>query len=224
MSGSIIRIKSRYDDKNLEIKINVADIEDPTSEESKINPKKHDLGIILVHPYPPLGNCFVANVIISSSNKRFELPGVSRIVLVGYSFGSMVVSGVDYSDYGSLDIKSVFISYPYSILWVLSSLNGKFYLEKIKRNLKHNLSKADQNHIQNSLIFISGTQDNFTSFENFKKLAEETKEYVKTLSQSDSSLDQKIVKDEYLTNCNHFYIGREGELSSRLIELIFNDE
>lgn len=77
----------------------------------------------------------------------------SKIILIGYSYGSVIASAVG----GETNDVMAFaaISYPFSVSWALTLFHGGKYLNQAASTLKPKL-------------FIMGDKDNFTSIGAFK--------------------------------------------------------
>ncbi|OMJ25947.1 hypothetical protein AYI69_g4120 [Smittium culicis] len=78
------------------------------------------------------------------------------------------------------------------------------------------------------LLLVSGTKDNFTSLQEFQKFSKSLKkdidiesipeEYLNIYSGDIDLLEDSIVKEVYLQDIDHFYFGKEKEVSLTIVK------
>ncbi|KAJ2517853.1 hypothetical protein H4217_003690 [Coemansia sp. RSA 1939] len=164
------------------------------------------------------------------------LPLVSRTLLCGYSYGSVIASSVSPADYAPLGIDFAYISFPYSVLWLLVLYKRSWYLAHISATVadaavafvKQQALPPDAvstgAHVSRTL-FIAGTADSFTSLSAYNKWWE--------LIQAKSilalqALQPPVAPDAAIhaaakalalvrvPNADHAWLRREGDISDAI--------
>ncbi|ORY57366.1 alpha/beta-hydrolase [Neocallimastix californiae] len=102
-----------------------------------------------------------------------------KIILIGNSFGSMVVCAT--ADEFPDVISFIAIGFPYSVLWFLSMFHGKEIAEKAAKSKKMK-------------FFLIGDKDNFTSIKKFKSFIETT--------------DKETTRYHIEQGMNHFWVNQ----------------
>ncbi|KAI9032050.1 Alpha/Beta hydrolase protein, partial [Hyaloraphidium curvatum] len=115
-----------------------------------------------------------------------ESTDAEKVLLVGYSFGSVVACSVapDLETSGKL-LGLVAIGYPYSVLWFLTAFNSSKHLGRLS-----SLQTAPK-------LFVIGTHDNFTSVSSLKTMTQQHVTGPATLKTLEA---------------DHFFFGDEDEL------------
>ncbi|GAB5359582.1 hypothetical protein AAMO2058_000555800 [Amorphochlora amoebiformis] len=93
----------------------------------------------------------VIDYLLENGGKEENLPKITKILLIGYSYGSVISSSVGGIREEVMGI--VTISYPYSWVWALVVLNSR----RMLRNAKNAKKK----------LFLMGSSDEFTSYSSF---------------------------------------------------------
>ncbi|PWA02647.1 hypothetical protein BB558_001193 [Smittium angustum] len=164
-----------------------------------------DKGMIPIYGNQTGSNIKAAGLdIIENENQNYldlkEL-GINRVLLIGYSFGAMVISGIDTFGFG-FDVSMVLISYPYSVMWALSLFNSKKYLKNIEQTLSR-IQKAYENKEFRRVLMVSGSKDNFTSIETYKEWWNEMQSTIVDNEHKD------ILTTRIIPDVDHFYFGKE---------------
>ncbi|ORX80896.1 alpha/beta-hydrolase [Anaeromyces robustus] len=102
-----------------------------------------------------------------------------KIILIGNSFGSMIVTSM--ADEFPDVISFIAIGFPYSVLWFLSFFHGKEFAAKAAKSKKMK-------------YFIIGDKDNFTGVNKFKQFIETT--------------DKETTRYTIVKGMNHFWVNQ----------------
>ncbi|CAG8452548.1 6776_t:CDS:2 [Paraglomus occultum] len=105
---------------------------------------------------------FLANQGEISGKRILHIPPVSEIVIVGYSYGSLMATSLS-SYTTSVPLSFVIISYPYSVIWFLTFFCTSQYLTCFG-----DLVASDE-----SVLFVYGDSDQFTSVRKYRRLVED---------------------------------------------------
>ncbi|KAJ1767292.1 hypothetical protein IW140_005985 [Coemansia sp. RSA 1813] len=164
------------------------------------------------------------------------LPSVSHTLLCGYSYGSVIAASVCAADYASLGVDYAYISFPYSVLWVLVMHKRSWYLGRIAatvadaavafagRQALHPDATAAATHIPRT-IFISGTSDTFTSLSAYNKWWEQIQarsilalQAVQPPVAPDAAIHaaEKALTLVRVQNADHAWLRRECEISDAI--------
>ncbi|KAK9710210.1 hypothetical protein K7432_008601 [Basidiobolus ranarum] len=238
--------------------------------QSEVARKEEVVGIVLSHPYGPLGGNFDNNVIrklqtyftqqgfvVVSFNSRgsgnssgktswtgipetedyktivsylakeqeletytgntFDFPKPSKIVICGYSYGSVVASSFRPIDIPSVKLYYAFVSYPLSVVWLLTLWKCNWFFKRINEIM--GISEMDQTSEQSSLnestnprptLFIYGDRDQFTSLSSYQKWFNQF------------PTDLTNIKLSLVEGCDHFWFGKEKRIV-KCIEDWLND-
>lgn len=110
----------------------------------------------------------------------------SRLVIAGYSFGSMVASSMPPPD--RIPYSSLLVSYPLSVQWALATFKSTYFTQQFTQVLSN--GKA---------LFIYGDRDQFTGVRSYKKL-----------------VFKEPSKSIVIPGADHFWFGYEDELRAAL--------
>lgn len=161
------------------------------------------------------------------------LPNISRLLLCGYSYGSVIASAIPSSNYPALCIDYAFISFPFSVLWMLVLHKRSWYLQQISELISRNAVLVvdpehgcqQQQHVPRAL-FIAGTKDMFTSKQSYEKwwyqLREQATTAIQTAHPSMDALEiqaavQKILTIRLVPNADHGWLRRESDISDAIL-------
>ncbi|KAJ2038184.1 hypothetical protein GGI01_000866 [Coemansia sp. RSA 376] len=95
------------------------------------------------------------------------LPSITSTLLCGYSYGSVISSGIAADEYPGLGVDYAHISFPYSVVWALALQKRGWYLQRIASTVSSAAlafaagPECTGRHIPRTL-FIAGTADTFT--------------------------------------------------------------
>ncbi|OMH85904.1 hypothetical protein AX774_g549 [Zancudomyces culisetae] len=142
-----------------------------------------------------------------------QLIDYERVLIVGYSYGSMIASGIDMTKFLGLDIGLVLIGYPFSVSWALSLFRSSAFTDQLEMTIlilreKLDSSKASGKYINLShVLMISGDHDDYTSAQVYKTWWEKF-EGIERIS--DTSTTHKGNKLQVLTHRSFRYAFIEG--------------
>ncbi|KAJ2401724.1 hypothetical protein GGI23_001202 [Coemansia sp. RSA 2559] len=164
------------------------------------------------------------------------LPPLAHTLLCGYSYGSVIAASVCAADYAALGVDYAYISFPYSVLWVLVLHKRSWYLSRIAatvadaavafaaRQALHPDAAGAAPHIPRSL-FVSGTSDAFTSHSAYNKWWELLQartilalQAVQPPVAPDAAIHaaEKALTLVRVQNADHAWLRREGEISDAI--------
>ncbi|KAJ3393693.1 hypothetical protein HDU92_007593 [Lobulomyces angularis] len=112
-----------------------------------------------------------------------------KYILIGYSYGSMVMGAAMEKSKVSEIAAFISISYPYSVLWSLSLFNSSYFLNALKSEKVENIKK----------LFVIGKKDNFS----FLNWGSYDKFFSKLHFKSENVTSIKI------ENADHFWFDKE---------------
>ncbi|CAG8479046.1 7998_t:CDS:2 [Funneliformis mosseae] len=128
-----------------------------------------------------------------------EIPKISHIIIIGYSYGSLIASSLASSQTQyTFTISYILISLPLSVMWFLTFFHSSVY----SAHLKNLLSS-----VSTKVLFIFGDSDQFTR-------ASKYKQWIK---------DNNVLENERWTvaklkNVDHFFVYQQME--DALIDVI----
>ncbi|CAG8456023.1 9290_t:CDS:2 [Paraglomus brasilianum] len=105
---------------------------------------------------------FLANRGTVSGKQLLQIPPVSEIIIVGYSYGSLIATSLS-SYTTSVPLSFVIISYPYSVIWFLTFFCTSQYLTCFG-----DLVSSDER-----ILFVYGDSDQFTGVRKYRRLVED---------------------------------------------------
>ncbi|KAJ1872755.1 hypothetical protein LPJ55_002839 [Coemansia sp. RSA 990] len=164
----------------------------------------------------------------AADQDAIPLPPISRTLLCGYSYGSMLAAGIAPAEFPRLGIDYALISFPYSVLWALALQRRGWYLQRIAETVSGAAAAkaagppASPEHIPRTL-FVAGTADNFTPIATYARWWEQLR------SQALQALPQTLHADaaadavDYAltavrtTNADHGWLRRETEVADAIV-------
>ncbi|KAJ2453178.1 hypothetical protein EV183_002425 [Coemansia sp. RSA 2336] len=156
------------------------------------------------------------------------LPPVSRTLLCGYSYGSMLAAAIAPAEFPRLGIDYALISFPYSVLWALALQRRGWYLQRIAETVaaaaaaKAAGPPALPEHVPRTL-FVAGTADNFTSIATYARWWEQLRSKVLQALPPTLSADAAADAADYalttvrIANADHGWLRRETEVADAII-------
>ncbi|KAJ2669623.1 hypothetical protein IWW42_004481 [Coemansia sp. RSA 1085] len=164
----------------------------------------------------------------AADQDAIPLPPISRTLLCGYSYGSMLAAGIAPAEFPRLGIDYALISFPYSVLWALALQRRGWYLQRIAETVSGAAAAkaagppASPEHIPR-MLFVAGTADNFTPIATYARWWEQLR------SQALQALPQTLHADaaadavDYAltavrtTNADHGWLRRETEVADAIV-------
>ncbi|CAG8741075.1 1480_t:CDS:2, partial [Ambispora leptoticha] len=137
-------------------------------------------------------------------NTILQIPNISDVTIIGYSYGSLIASSLaSSSSQFTLPTSYVLINYPLSVIWFLTFFRFSTYL-----NYLHILLSSTSR-----VLFIYGDSDQFTGVNKYKQWVKDNKAVenllwtIKELKGTDHfytyhNMEDKLIKalDEWINN------------------------
>ncbi|KAG0189174.1 hypothetical protein DFQ28_003753 [Apophysomyces sp. BC1034] len=114
-----------------------------------------------------------------------QYPKLSRLILCGYSYGSMIASTIRPA---SVSCSYLLISYPLSVMWLLATMKYSYFRAEAKKLLQD----------QEDCLLLFGSKDQFTGVNSYQK-------WFKTITSE--QVDQVMIE-----GADHFWFHNEERL------------
>ncbi|CAG8540001.1 13353_t:CDS:2, partial [Cetraspora pellucida] len=137
-------------------------------------------------------------------NSILQIPKISDVTIIGYSYGSLIASSLaSSSSQFTLPTSYVLINYPLSVIWFLTFFRSSTYLNYLQTLL------ASTSHV----LFIYGDSDQFTGVSKYKQWVKDNK-----------AVENPLWSIVELKGTDHFYTfqNMEDKLIKALDEWINN--
>ncbi|OAD72303.1 hypothetical protein PHYBLDRAFT_169442 [Phycomyces blakesleeanus NRRL 1555(-)] len=109
----------------------------------------------------------VIDHVLHSPDYASKYPKPSRLMICGYSYGSMIASSIEAPC--SLPCFYLLISYPLSVTWALALFKASFFRSQITKLLDHYRNQEDA---EGGVLIIYGDRDQFTSSKSYERWLE----------------------------------------------------
>ncbi|ORY06192.1 alpha/beta-hydrolase [Basidiobolus meristosporus CBS 931.73] len=146
--------------------------------------------------------------VFSHTENAPDFPKPSKIVICGYSYGSVISSSLRPMDFPNVKLFYAFISYPLSVVWLLTLWKCNWFFKRVEEIM--GISKIPSSPEQSSLneniepqpvLFIYGDSDQFTSLSSYQK-------WLRKFPAELQNIQPRLIE-----GCDHFWFGKENKIA-----------
>ncbi|RUS35202.1 Alpha/Beta hydrolase protein [Jimgerdemannia flammicorona] len=145
-----------------------------------------------------------------SSSSMVVLPKPTKMIIAGYSYGSMIAAAIDPSNYPNLTLTYILLSHPQSVYWALASWGSSHFRARANALLAGVPVVGAPPRPPPRVLLVMGTKDNFTGIAAFRRWTAARRR------------DGLVVRE--VEGADHFWWGREDEVAEIVDEFLDGEE